>query len=770
VGLIKRPALVAFVALALAHPVLAGEPESSVAGDDAFRHVLALARTIGPRKTGSEGDRLAVEYVRGRMEAAGLSVSLQEIAIAPYQDGERSLGSRNVIGRLEGTSPETVIVTAHHDSASDSIPGANDDASGVAVLLEAARAAARRPHRLTYLFISFCAEEEGLLGSRFYVEREDLSRVKAMIALELVGRGELLVAPVPRPPALWAQKLLLSAAREARIKGVASRPLWAIAPRFLDLQFSSDHESFLDRQIPAFLLAGTYPAWTYHTVEDSVGGIRKQALERAVRVVDRILQDLDGAPLQAADDPHYLPVQIFGQGFILPSRALASVAWSALLGWVLLVFWRIRAIARPRAIIEAFRVILVAAAATAVGLSGMIMSELLMEVIHGKRYPWMAHHGLHVAQAVAWTLLTGWIALNLFRRIKPTVEPGPYLAAAYLVPAACVAAALRAGWPELAVFMAVPVLAFLVSPLLKTTGRKLALGLVAAAPFTVLLNLDDYRALVDLGGMSFPLPVLFAAVFAVTLPLVLYLAHVASFQDCLHSRFWWWLSGRRVGVVALALSVALTAINAFLPAYDDRHRQVVRVRQRLDLGSQSAVATMRSRDNLDGVRLSGSGGRALPGGETTDRIRVPFPSGRVEFEAGVAPGNGGEETVVTTRLKAPIPTERISYVFSSRSGFRVPGRGDELRHRYTFTETIPRRDPLGMFRLLVPEGGDLLVELRADFEADLLGLHPVAEGPRVFVHVGTIEGSRRLLGPARTAAAQTPGEAPPADPGPAGVP
>ncbi|MBI1951205.1 MAG: M28 family peptidase, partial [Acidobacteria bacterium] len=172
------------VALSLAHPLRASEPESRDLGDRAVRHVLALAGTIGPRKTGTEADRLAVEYVRGRMEEAGLSVSLQEVAVAPYADGERSLGSWNVIGRLEGTSSETIVVAAHHDSAGDSIPGANDDASGVAVLLEAARAAARRPHRLTYLFISFCAEEEGLLGSRFYTGQAGLPAVKAMIALE----------------------------------------------------------------------------------------------------------------------------------------------------------------------------------------------------------------------------------------------------------------------------------------------------------------------------------------------------------------------------------------------------------------------------------------------------------------------------------------------------------------------------------------------------------------------------------------------------------
>jgi hypothetical protein len=291
---------------------------------------------------------------------------------------------------------------------------------------------------------------------------------------------------------------------------------------------------------------------------------------------------------------------------------------------------------------------------------------------------------------------------------------------------------------------------FLASLLFESTGRKLALGLGAAAPFCCLLTLRDYRTLVDLGGVSPPAWVLFGVAFVVVFPLVLYLAHVASFQSCLHSRVWWWLSGRQVGLAALALSVLLLGANTFLPPYDYRHRQVVRLRQRVDLNGKRAVAMIRSKDYLRGVRLGGDNPRALDPGETMDRIAVPFPSDRIEFAAEAAPGEGPGETVVTTRLKAPFATDRISYVFSSHSGFLVPGRGSDPRHRYTFTEVVPRRDPVGTFRLLLPEGGDLSVDLRADFEDDLLRLEPSSDGPCVFVPRATIEGSRHILGPARS--------------------
>ncbi len=705
-----------------------------------------LSGSIGPRKSGTEADRRAAEYVRDQMEAAGLSVTVQEIAVAPYDEGERSLQSRNVIGRLSGSSPATVIVAAHHDTRSAGVPGANDDASGVAVLLDVARRAAARPHRLTYEFISFCAEEEGLLGSRAFVEGNDLAPVRAVIALELVGRGELLVAPVPRPPAFWAQELLLRAARETGVQGVAARPLWSIAPRFLALPYSSDHEPFLDRNIPAFLLSGTFPAWTYHTAEDAVGGVRERALERAVRVVDRILIDLEERPVVPDDDPHYLPLTLFGRGVLLPSTILTLVSCATLLGFCLVVLWRLRAVARPRAVAETIRVLIVAAAATALGVSGLFVSEALMESLHRVRYPWMAHQGLHVAQAGAWALVTGWLGLNLFRRIKPTVEPGPYLAAALILPVLCVVAGLWTGWSEIAVFMAWPIAMFLASLLVETTGRRLALALGAAMPLTLLFTLEDYRAFTDLGGVSPPTPVLFGVVLVVTLPFVLFVAHVASFQDCLHSRFWWWLSGRRVGLAAAALALALTATNTALASYDYRHRQLVQVRQRVDLQGRRATAMIRSLDNLRGVRLRAPDLRALDSDGTTDRVGLPFPTDRVVFEARVETGTGPQERIVTTGLRAPMATDRIGYVFTSRSGFRVPGRGDTLRHRYTFLELVPRRDPIGTFRLLVPDGGDLSVELKADFQDDLLGLDAVAERPSVFAYQAAVEGSVQLLG------------------------
>ena len=104
----------------------------------------------------------------------------------------------NVIGILPGTSKESVLLTSHYDHlparGTNYYPGANDNGSGTVGVIELARAFAarhQRPRR-TLVFISFGAEEEGLLGANHYVDHPlfPLQSIKAVINLDMIGRDE----------------------------------------------------------------------------------------------------------------------------------------------------------------------------------------------------------------------------------------------------------------------------------------------------------------------------------------------------------------------------------------------------------------------------------------------------------------------------------------------------------------------------------------------------------------------------------------------------
>jgi len=239
----------------------------------------------------------------------------------------------------------------------------------------------------------------------------------------------------------------------------------------------------------------------------------------------------------------------FGLGTVVPGAVLEEIDLAAILGVSLLLLLHLRRVASARVLGETVRVLIVGAAATALGLSGLFASEVLMERIHKVRHPgWPTDAASR--PAVLLTLLTGWLALKLFRRIKPTVDPGPYFAGALLLPAAGVALALRRGWPELGAIAAIPALAFMLSRFVESTARKMAVGLLGAVPLLLLMTPDDYRVALDLGGIETPVAAQFAALFLALFPFVLFLAHVAAFQDCLHSPVWWGLSGPWLGGVS----------------------------------------------------------------------------------------------------------------------------------------------------------------------------------------------------------------------------
>lgn len=105
--------------------------------------------------------------------------------------------SQNVIAEIPGTASDSVIVLmAHYDHfgfmGEAMFPGANDNASGVAMLLSMARYYVENPPKYTMVFLSFSGEEIALLGSKYFIEHPtfDLSKTKFYLNFDLAGTGD----------------------------------------------------------------------------------------------------------------------------------------------------------------------------------------------------------------------------------------------------------------------------------------------------------------------------------------------------------------------------------------------------------------------------------------------------------------------------------------------------------------------------------------------------------------------------------------------------
>jgi hypothetical protein len=236
----------------------------------------------------------------------------------------------NVIGLLQGSDStlksEAVIVGAHYDHTGTRegavFLGADDDASGIAGLLEMARAmssAGRRPRR-SVLFAAWGAEEKGLLGSEFYASKPliPLSKTAAMIQLDMIGRDE---APTN------ADELRRLGDRDSRNSVHLLGPAFAPELRTLveelneglglvldyrldrDIEQSlfqrSDQWPFAMRGVPVlFFFTGLHP--DYHTPADSAIKINSHKMERVVRLAYRSVWAIADADKR----PEFTPIPV----------------------------------------------------------------------------------------------------------------------------------------------------------------------------------------------------------------------------------------------------------------------------------------------------------------------------------------------------------------------------------------------------------------------------------------------------------------------------
>lgn len=247
----------------------------------AMVHVRRLAGRIGVRVRATPAERRGQRYVKRRLRALGYRVFVQRFAV----DGATS---RNVVAMWPGAKRYPVVIGAHIDSVSGS-PGANDNASGVAVMLEIARLVAGRPEARWVKFVSFGAEEYGSdgrhhVGSQEFVdrlERRGRRRLAGMVSVDMVADGRpLIVGTAGIGPRVVSYSFL----RKARDKG-----LRVVYRTTCDC---SDNGPFELAGIPAaFIWSGPEP--DYHSASDVPANLSVRDLKRSGRAVRAFVDALD---------------------------------------------------------------------------------------------------------------------------------------------------------------------------------------------------------------------------------------------------------------------------------------------------------------------------------------------------------------------------------------------------------------------------------------------------------------------------------------------
>jgi Zn-dependent M28 family amino/carboxypeptidase len=279
------------------------------------------------RRTGTPGSARAERFLAERMRSYGLepvgdSSFFQrvpyEVVLGPEGEVLRLPGARgadsaaverihdyNLIGLVRGSDPairdEAVVLGAHFDHVGIGKPvvgdsiynGADDDASGVAVVLAAARALAKAPPRRSVIVLLTSGEEFGVLGTQWYLDRPvfPLSRTVADLQVEMVGRPDSLAGG---PGRLW----LTGFERSTMGESFATAGLPIVADPRPDFRFfeRSDNIVFAMRGIPAHTLSSFNLHPDYHQPSDEVDRIDFAHLEQAAGLVTRAARLLADGP------------------------------------------------------------------------------------------------------------------------------------------------------------------------------------------------------------------------------------------------------------------------------------------------------------------------------------------------------------------------------------------------------------------------------------------------------------------------------------------
>lgn len=317
----------------LSHDSLAGRLSGTDGSRRAARIIANEMRRVGLTPRGDSGflqrvpmpleaDTEHVASVKVGLDANGVTIH-REITLDPpfvryrprhamnCSDGapfapEPTQWDANIVGYLKGADralrDEIVVVSAHYDhigmeppAVGDSVNnGADDDASGVAAMLEVAASLRRSPPRRSILFVAFTGEEYGCLGSRWFLANAvvDTSRIAANIQLEMflrpdsMGRG-----------ALWLSGFERSTIGEQL--ATAGLPITPGHPRWYT---RSDNIRFGLAGIPAHALSSYGGHAAYHDVTDEIATIDAAHFLAAIEAATRAVRSVADGPR-----PRWLP-------------------------------------------------------------------------------------------------------------------------------------------------------------------------------------------------------------------------------------------------------------------------------------------------------------------------------------------------------------------------------------------------------------------------------------------------------------------------------
>lgn len=598
--------------------------------DSATSYLRTIAIDIGARPMGSPNERRVAEFALRKFREFGLT----ETYLMPIRQYGGFMGgaptntqSNVAVGVLKGTSDRMIVLGAHMDSADPDVPGANDDGSGCAVVIELARVLSQRTHESTILFALFGGEEAGLQGSRYFVENfPDLGRVVLMLQIDMANGAPMLFLTPDFAKGSAPEWLVRASYEEFAKLGYSGlhfpTDFFVFMGSLPGGGVGSDHEPFLDKDIPAidFTSDARDPI---HTPQDNFANFKVGGLKRSGDLIYRLVERFDsGVPEQKTGNYFLYEVATFP--LFVPIWLLRVFTVLALVVGVfaLMVVRRRRVfyegVPKPRIPgLKLFLLMLIIQAC-------VWLSENIVAAIKGVRYPWMSDINGYYLLAFIAACIGVWLSLHLSSRLHLRHDGYPYFVRAFIlliifIALSALLSAKLALYPATALLLLS--LAMLVrQPILKALFWLLSPQFMFRLFFTEVIEFigrithsqPEITPLVN--AMMVLGYVLFFSLWAFPFLLGFAAVYFDSRTDLLWLTRW---KGRAAGIAFAALFLLTVVVLASRESYSKEWRPSIWVEQSYNVDSSRGDLTVRSPEYLSGVRLSFTGKDSLLHGSAT---------------------------------------------------------------------------------------------------------------------------------------------------------
>lgn len=274
-------------------------------GEHALAVQAEFVKKFPYRHSGAPNNRLAAEWLRDRFTSYGLDCTIDEWEMINYS---RPVPLRNVTCTLPGESLRQILMIAHFDQSPDTIQGADNDGSGIALLLQLAEIfTSEETPRYTLVFVCTDAEEYGMVGSKRYIEiHPNTKNIIAGISLDNLGKkwsDGMDMSPIGQFRGYGPIWLLLTAREAARAAGnlwipQIRSPVDQILNQAVPVSFM-DQGPLVAADIPALGFATLYAegtgelVWsTYHTPNDTMEYQSATTLYQSGRISEALIRQL----------------------------------------------------------------------------------------------------------------------------------------------------------------------------------------------------------------------------------------------------------------------------------------------------------------------------------------------------------------------------------------------------------------------------------------------------------------------------------------------